>query len=204
MRITISPGPLQQNPEVSVVGMTIKRTLVLLSVFALAACEMPKMPNLPSLPSLPSLSDFFFGGEGAEVSDAASCDIATRLDVKGLDWAGAKHLDIYLRKRKLSPSVVVLKANTPNVIRLFNSSKGVWSFRAEKFFRSSAIVKIVYGGKSILETCIDAIKIGSLKWAELYIVPLRQGEFFFGEKASSDWNLNPFATKGETGQIIVR
>ena len=61
MRITTSP-PLQQNPEVSVVGMTIKRTLVLLSVFALAACEMPKMPKLPSLPSLPSLSDFSFGG----------------------------------------------------------------------------------------------------------------------------------------------
>ena len=201
MRITISSGPLQQNPEVSVVGMTIKRTLVLLLGLGLAACEMPK---LPSLPPLPSLADLSFGGEGAEASEAASCEPGTRNDVKGLDWAAAKHLDIYLRNGKISPGVVVLKANTAHVLRLFNGAKGVWSFRAEEFFRAAVIVKIVYGGKRISETCIDAIKIGSLKWAELYIVPLRQGEFFFGEKAASGWNLNPFAAKSETGQIIVR
>lgn len=181
--------------------MTIKHTLVLFLGLWLAACEMPKLPELPSLPSL---ADFSFGFEGAEASEAASCDPATRANAKGLDWAAAKHLDIYLRNGKISPGVVVLKVNAAHVLRLFNGSKGVWSFRAEEFFRAAAIVKIVYGGKRISETCIDAIKIGSLKWAELYIVPLSQGEFFFGEKASSGWDLNPFAAKSETGQIIVR
>ncbi len=181
--------------------MTIKRTLVLLLGLWLAACEMPKLPEMPSLPGL---ADFSFGFEGTEASETASCEPANRPGVKGLDWAAAKHLDIYLRKGKISPGVLVLKVNTANVLRLFNGSKGVWSFRAEEFFRAAAIVKIVYAGKRISETCIDAIKIGSLKWAELYIVPLRQGEFFFGEKAASGWNLNPFAAKSETGQIIVR
>jgi len=170
-------------------------------IFGLAACEMPKLPSLPDLPDLSALS---FGGEGTEISGAASCDPGTRVDLKALDWATAKHLDIYLRNGKPRPGTLVLTANTPNVLRLFNSGKGVWSFRAEEFFRSSAIVKIVYGGKRITENCIDAIKIGSLKWAELHIVPLRQGEFFFGEKASSDWTLSPFAAKSEAGQIIVR
>ncbi len=178
--------------------MTVRHALVLLLAFGLAACEMPK------LPSLPSLADFSFGFEGAETGDAASCGNATRPDLMGLDWAAAKHLDIYLRNGKLSPGVVILKVNTPNVLRLFNSTKGVWSFRAEEFFRSAAIVKIVYGGQRITENCIDAIKIGSLKWAELYIVPLSQGRFFFGEKSASDWALNPFAAKSEIGQIIVR
>ena len=181
--------------------MTIRHALVLLSVFGLAACEMPKLPKLPSLPSF---SDLSFGGEGAEASATASCEDATRKDAKGFDWAAAKHLDIYLRKGRPKPGVVVLTVNTPNVLRLFNGDKGVWSFRAEEFFRSAVIVKIVYGGKRVTENCIDAIKIGSLKWAELHIVPLRQGEFFFGEKESSDWALNPFAAKSETGQIIVR
>ncbi len=181
--------------------MTIKRTLILLLGLTLAACEMP---NLPSLPSLPSLPDFSFGFEGAEASETASCDPETQATVKGLDWAAAKHLDIYLRNGKPSPGTVVLKVNTANVLRLFNGSKGAWSFRAEEFFRAAVIVKIVYGGKRVTETCIDAINIGALKWAELYIVPLRQGEFLFGEKSSSGWTLNPFATKTETGQIIVR
>ncbi len=181
--------------------MTIRNALVLILSLGLAACEMPK---LPSLPSLPSLADLSFGGEGVEASEAASCGNATRAKVKGLDWAAAKRHDIYLRNGKPSPGVVVLKVNTANVLRLFNGAKGVWSFRAEEFFRSAVIVKIVYGGKRITINCIDAIKIGSLKWAELHIVPLSQGEFFFGEKASPGWTLNPFAEKSESGQFIVR
>ncbi len=184
-------------------GMTIRQTLAILSVAGLTACELPELPSWAELPSWPDLPSFSFGGEGPEESSSNECVAGSEKNYRALDWAGAKHTDIYNRKGKLVPSTVVLKSGTPNIIRLYNAGRGAWSFRAEEFFRAAAVVSVLYGGQTIFEPCLEAIKIGALKWAEIKIVPLRQGEFSFSGGGEVAFTLS-FSTPSETGKIIVR
>ncbi len=170
-------------------GTTIRRVLAILTFAVLTACEVPDLPS------------FSFGGEGAEESDANDCAAGAEKKYRAWDWADAKHTDIYNRNGKLNPSTVVLKANTANVIRLYNANKGAWSFGAEEFFRAAAVVSVLYGGRTIFEPCLKSIKIGALKWAEIKVVPLRQGEFSFAADTAYDLS---FTSSTETGKIIVR
>ena len=176
--------------------MVIRPAIVILSILGLSACEMPQLPSWAKLPS------FSFGGEGVEKSSSDDCVPGSAEKYRTLNWAGAKQTDIYNRKAKLIPSTVVLTANTANIIRLYNGSKGTWGFRADEFFRATAVISILSGKKLVSAPCLAGVKIGSLKWAELRLVPLRQGEYFFGsEKATFAL---PFSTPIETGKFIVR
>lgn len=173
----------------------------MISAAGVAACSSFSWPSLPNMPSMPSIS---FAKEGTEERPAISCAAVTRLNLQALDWPNAKRLDIVIRKAKFAPGMVVMTLNAPNVIRITNNDRDMRTFRAEEFFRASGIARIVYDGRPVLETCIDAIRIGPLKSAELQVVPLRKGEYPYGESTSRDLPLMPFATESETGQIIVR
>jgi hypothetical protein len=181
--------------------MRIRKLTAIMSVAGVAACSSFSWPSLPKMPSMPSLT---FGKEGAEERPAISCAAVTRLNLQALDWPNAKRLDIIIRKAKFAPGMVVMTLNTPNVIRITNSDRNMRTFRAEEFFRASGVAGIVYDGRSVPETCIDAIRIGPLKSAELQVVPLRKGEYPYGETTSRDLPLVPFESESETGQIIVR
>jgi hypothetical protein len=169
----------------------------------LTACEMPSMPDFLSLPDFPSLPSF--SSEGPATADDVDCGTATRLDLAALDWDGAKRVDMYARASGVSPATLVMTVNTPNIIRLYNATRDVWTFRAEEFFKQAAIVRIIYGGKDVSETCIEAIRIGPLKWAEVRVVPLRQGEFYFRDEAPSRlMSLFGDEDPAPPGHIIVR
>ncbi|HJO73607.1 MAG TPA: hypothetical protein QGH84_00115 [Rhodospirillales bacterium] len=176
--------------------MLIRSAIIILSIIGLSACEMPELPSWAKLPS------FSFGGEGAEEASSDDCKAGEAGKYRSMNWAGAKHIDIYNRQSKLTPSTVVLKANTANIIRLFNGTKGSWSFRADDFFRATAVVSVLYGENTVSAPCLEGIKIGSRKWAELRLVPLRQGEYFFGSEEPTIEL--PFSTPAETGKFIVR
>jgi len=177
--------------------MTISRTAVILtlSLFGLSACDMPQLPSWAELPS-------FSFGEGAEEVSGDDCTPGAAKTYRGLNWAAAKHTDIYNRKDKLSPSTVVLTAHTGNIIRLYNATKGTWRFRADEFFRSAAVVSVLYGNRTMLSPYLEGVSIGSRKWTEIRLVPLKQGEYSFGSEAPTIEL--PFSTPPETGKIIVR
>tara|TARA_Y100000294_G_scaffold1400_2_gene1759 strand:+ start:6424 stop:6975 length:552 start_codon:yes stop_codon:yes gene_type:complete len=183
---------LQHIPDVSVYGMKLRHIIVILSVTGLGACSWP------SLPSIPLTKD-----ETGE-RPAISCDAATRLNLWALDWANAKRLDIHIRQARFMPGTLITKVNSPAVLRLFNGDRDVRTFRAKEFFRASAVVRIDYDGRRMDETCIDAIKVGPLKGAEIQIVPLRQGDFPFRTQESLDLSLGLFSKPGKPGHIIVR
>jgi hypothetical protein len=169
----------------------------------LAACEMPSLADLPSLPDFPSLPSF--AGEGPETAVAVDCEAAVRLNMRAVDWKSAKRVDLYSRPSGVTPSTVVMTVNTPNILRLYNGTRNVWTFRAEEFFKQAAVVRIIYGGKDVSETCIKAIRVGPMKWAELRVVPLRQGEFYFRDEASfSLQSLIGNEVLAPPGHIIVR
>lgn len=184
--------------------MTIKHFIAVLAVAGCSGISLPELPSLPKLPDLPSLPSFSFAGEGVEERPAISCDAVRRLNLQALDWAGAKRLDLYIRNSRFRPKTLVIKLNTPNVINVLNGGGDAWTFRAPEFFRSAGVARIIYDGREIPETCIESIKIGPAKGAELHVVPLRKGEYPFGDSSSFGLPLGPFSTPDVVGQIIVR
>ena len=178
--------------------MIIKTLIAILSVAGLAACSWQSLPSLPSLPSLTA------DKEEPDSQPAVDCQAASRLNLKSLNWPDAKIIDIRIRNERFTPGILVLQRNKPSVIRVFNADKSVRTFNAKEFFRAAVIFEILYDGQSVPETCIDAIRIGAGKWVEIKIVPLRQGDYFYGEKNTSTRTVTPFYTRSKTGQIIVR
>ena len=181
--------------------MTRRPIIAILATAAAACSSWPSMPSLPKMPSLPSIS---LQTEGPKEPPAIGCEAAARLNLQALDWPNAKQIDVQIRNAKFTPATLIMQVNTPNVVRVVNGDKRDRTFRAEQFFRASAVTRIVYDGRIVGETCIDAIKVGPLKSAELRVVPLRQGDYPFGEDTSADLPLTPFGTPIKTGQIIVR
>ena len=156
---------------------------------------------MPSLPKLPELPSFSFATEGTDNRPSASCDAENLETAKGLNWQDAKAFDLHIRKDRLVPSILVMKAGKPNIIRIFNRDRGVQAFRAEEFFKHAVIAGIYYDGHEVAESCITAIRIGPRKWAELLIVPLAAGEFPIGEDTPAAYSTEPAR---KTGKIIVR
>lgn len=185
--------------------MTRQWLIAIVAVSTAAACSSwPSMPSMPSLPSLPKMPSISLKTEGPAEPPAIGCDAATRLNLQALDWLNAKQIDVQIRNAKFTPGILIMQVNTPNVVRVINGDKSERTFNAEAFFRSAAVTRIVYDGRVVSETCIHAIKVGPLKAAEMQIVPLRQGDYPFGEDTSTDLPLTPFGTPNKPGQIIVR
>lgn len=156
---------------------------------------------MPSLPSLPDLPSFSFDSEGTDKRPAGSCDGKILERAKGLDWQQAKTIDLNIRKERLFPSILVMTAQTPNIIRIFNRDRSVRTFRAAAFFKNSVLARVYYNGREVGENCINAIRIGPKKWVELHIVPLAAGEFTIGEDTPAAYSTEPAR---KTGKIIVR
>ncbi len=188
--------------------MIIKTLIAIVSVAGLAACSWPpswpSLPSMPSMPSLPSFPSLTSDKEDPGNQPPVDCQAASRMDLKSLDWLGAKFIDIRIRNERFTPGILVLQKNKPAVIRVFNADKAMRTFNAKEFFRAAVIFEIFYDGRKVPETCIDAIRIGAGKWTEIKIVPLRQGDYFYGERDSSTRTVTPFYTRSKTGQIIVR
>ncbi|NQU61930.1 MAG: hypothetical protein HQ512_12435 [Rhodospirillales bacterium] len=174
--------------------MNIKTIIAILAIFGVAACSLPKMPSLPSLPS------FGLENEGPEKRADVDCEDTKRLNLKDLDWTLAKVINLRLHDNRFTPKTMVMERNTGTIIRIFNGEEGLRTFFAKEFFRNAAIAQINYFGQAVSQTCIDAIRIGPKKWAEIKLVPLRQGDFLFGGEES----IIPFSDDNKGGKIIVR
>jgi len=178
--------------------------LFLLSLFSLGACSW-ELPSLPSLPSLPKLPSFSFDSDGTDKRSGErsgeSCDAEIINRAKDLDWQQAKIIDLNIRKGNFAPSILVMTAGMPNIVRIFNRDEDVRAFRAEAFFKNTVLAVIFYDGREVPETCINAIRIGPKKWAELHLVPLTAGDFPIGDDTPAVYSREPAR---KSGKIIVR
>ena len=153
------------------------------------------------MPSLPKLPSFSFESEGTDRRPPETCDGEILERARGLEWHSAKTFDLHIRKGRLVPPTLVMMARTPNIVRVFNRDRGVRTFRAEEFFKNAVLAGIYYDGQEVAETCINAIRIGPKKWAELRIVPLVRGNYPVGDDTPAAYSTEPAR---KTGEIIVR
>ncbi len=175
-------------------------SLFLLTLFSLSACSW-ELPSLPSLPSLPKLPSFSFDSDGTDKRSSESCDDEIINRAKDLEWKQAKIIDLNIRKGNFAPSILVMTAGMPNIVRIFNRDEDVRAFRAEAFFKNTVLAVIFYDGREVPDTCINAIRIGPKKWAELHLVPLNAGDFPIGDDTPAAYSREPAR---KSGKIIVR
>jgi len=179
--------------------MVIKRLIVLMPLIAILACDIQLIPDWASK------SNLLFNIEGGpKAAIDKNCRQKMNLDLQNLKWKEAKEINIFSRKSGITPKNILLNFNTPNIIKFYNGTNFSWTFYAEKFFKEAVVVKIIYRGKDVTISCIEAIRIGKLKWAEIHIVPLKKGKFNFRhEKPFSLKSLIQNDTIPASGQITV-
>jgi hypothetical protein len=183
--------------------MVINRFVILISIIGLYSCDQIQIPNWPSNSNLTSLPFYF--EEGPKEGDKNNCRKKLQLNLQNLDWKKAKSIDIFSKYSGISPKKTLMNVNTPYVIKLYNGTNDNWNFQAENFFKNAAIEKIIYSGKIKKFLCIDLIRIGKLKWAEVHLVPLKIGVFNLKQENKFTLkNLFFSEKKSFSGQIVVQ
>ena len=179
--------------------MITKRIFSLVSLFIISSCDTPIIPDWNSIPSL----EYNFG-EGPKKADNNSCNTSMQLNVQKLNWEKAKRIQIFKRKSGISPNKIKLNTKTPYILKIYNSTKDIWNFKVDDFLEKVRIAKIIYDGKTLDFFCIEAIRVGKLKWAEIHLVPLQTGNFNFSDDDSFSFKKLFLKQKLlSIGQIIV-
>lgn len=105
------------------------------------------------------------------VSDAAAI-------VKATDWSRAETLTIEMSEHGYQPNALVLKALRPYRLVLRNVGEKDHYYSAPEFFRSVATRKFqVPGGGEVKAPYFTAIEVYRNGTGELFIVPVRTGQF---------------------------
>ena len=157
--------------------MSIKIIVVLISTFWLFSCEQMSGMDWISSSNLPSIPFHF--GEGPMAINQNDCKTKKVSNIQEALMNKAKQIEIFSRKKGIYPDKISLISGKPYILRLYNSTNTTWAFKAEDFFKKAAILKIIYEGKDATIACIESIRIGKLKWAEVHIIPFKKGIFNF-------------------------
>ena len=125
-------------------------------------------------------------------------------NLQELNWKKANRIQIFKRKSGISPKKIKLNIKNPYIMKIYNSTNNIWTFKADDFLEKVRIDKIIYNGKTIDLFCIEAIRVGKLKWAEIHLVPLQIGNFNFKDDDSLSFKKLFLKQKLlSIGQIIV-
>jgi hypothetical protein len=119
------------------------------------------------------------------------------------DWQNPDVVEETVKDRVYQAGLISLWHNKPVIIRITNDDEGVRSFRAPLFLQDVAILKAVYGGKSLETPCMEAFSLAPGTTAELYVVPVKKGSYEYHETALWPPILGEILTSAKVGQIYI-
>ena len=99
--------------------------------------------------------------------------------VSGVDWLAAEAIEVGVRQGAFDPMIISLKRDAPYVIRITNRDDKPRYFRANEFFQSIALAKVVTGGREFDGRCISAVGVAANETAEIQFVAVRDGRYDF-------------------------
>ncbi len=94
-------------------------------------------------------------------------------------WDKVKTLDITIQGGNFDPAGVYMTAFEPYVLRIVNKDDTARLFQDSEFFRTVALAGISIGGTKFQESCIRGVSIGPGQTAELRLVPLKEGTYYY-------------------------
>ncbi len=94
-------------------------------------------------------------------------------------WDKAMTLDITIQGGNFDPAGTYMTAFEPYVLRIVNKDDTARLFQDSDFFRTVALAGISIGGTKFQESCIRGVSIGPGQTAELRLVPLKEGTYYY-------------------------
>ena len=98
---------------------------------------------------------------------------------KLVQWNKAKTLDITIQGGNFKPAGVYMTALEPYVLRIVNKDDTARLLYNHEFFRTVALAGISIAGTKYQESCIRAVSVGPGQTAELRLVPLKEGTYYY-------------------------
>jgi len=99
--------------------------------------------------------------------------------LKGVDWSKAEAVHITYRNGRYTPLITNLAVNKPYIVRVANKDETLRGFRARELFSSVAVAKVSHDGKEVAGNCPGAVNIAPLKTAEIRLVTVEPGGYYF-------------------------
>ena len=107
--------------------------------------------------------------------DGCPADAAER--VQAADWANAETVDLRIRDDEYYPMVMVLRANSPYVLRITNSDSRKRTFRSSDLFSSVALAEASVAGEATARDCFFAINVPAESSTEVKFVTGLDGRY---------------------------
>jgi len=114
--------------------------------------------------------------EGVVSLPYASCAAASEGQA-AVKWDQAEAIDIEYADDSFSSSLLELSVGNPVILRVTNGSEELNWFRADEFFPTTSVNKVVYDGIGVDTNCPDSVGIGPSKTVEFHLVPTQEGVY---------------------------
>jgi len=118
-----------------------------------------------------------YHGESAQHFTLDGCPADTAERVKAANWAGAETVDLRIRDDEFYPMVMVLRTNSPYVLRITNSDDGKRTFRSKDLFGSVAVAEATVSGEVVGRDCFFAINVPAESTTEIKLVTGIDGRY---------------------------
>jgi len=141
--------------------------------------------------------------EGVISLPYASCAAAT-VEQSAIKWDQAETIDIEYVNDSFSNGLLEMTVGQPVVLRVTNASDELNWFRADNFFPTTAVNKVVYDGIGVATNCPDSVGIGPSKTAEFQLIPTQEGVYQFTEGSMNSPFMSELFVSSALGYIYVR
>ena len=161
------------------------RFIPVVAVIALAACTPPV--------------------EGVSRYYSVPCMVKGAKQASTAKWDQAETIDITIQDGEFNPRSIYLKVGDPAILRFANKDGVDRFFSDNGFLRTSAVAQVSIGGFDHTKPCVNGLRIGPRKTAEVRLVPLNAGRYYFQDS----WIVYPallaeISIRGGDGFITVR
>jgi len=141
--------------------------------------------------------------EGVISLPYASCAAATDGQA-AIKWDQAETIDVEYANDSFSNSLLEMSVGKPVVLRVTNASDQLNWFRADGFFPTTAVNKVIYDGIGVATNCPDSVGIAPSKTAEFQLIPTQEGVYQFTEGSMNPPFMSELFVSNALGYIYVR
>ena len=123
--------------------------------------------------------------------------------IKEANWNTAHVVKEGIKNNLYEAGLITLWQNKPYIIKITNKDGVPRSFRAPEFLRDSALSKVIYNNEIYKGPCLNAVTLAPKSSAELYLIPLKKGNYEYHETVFWAWLLGETFTGADVGLIQV-
>ena len=118
-------------------------------------------------------------------------------------WKTAHIVKEGIKDNLYESGLIILWQNEPYIIQITNKDRVPRSFRAPEFLRDAALSKVIYNNEIYKGPCLNAVTLAPKSSVELYLIPLKKGNYEYHETVFWAWLLGETLTGADVGLIQV-